>query len=167
MPVSDQGVFHHRYAIIPRTLIFLTRGEKILLIKGAPTKRLWANKYNGIGGHIEQGEDVLSAARRELAEETGLKSMDLRLCGTITVDTGENPGIGIYIFIGESATEELISSPEGVLAWISTETIQDYPLVEDLYILIPKILAMKKEDPPISGIYAYNDADELVIHFTE
>ena len=39
--------------LIPRVLIFLTRGESILLLKGATTKRLWADKYNGIGGHAD------------------------------------------------------------------------------------------------------------------
>jgi 8-oxo-dGTP diphosphatase len=50
--------------IIPRVAVFLRRNDSYLLLKGAPTKRLWANKYNGLGGHIERGEDVLSAAKQ-------------------------------------------------------------------------------------------------------
>ncbi len=73
MPASDQGVHNDRYQVIPRSLIFVRRGEQVLLLKGAAHKRLWANLYNGIGGHIERGEDALSAARRELAEESGLQ----------------------------------------------------------------------------------------------
>jgi 8-oxo-dGTP diphosphatase len=49
MPQSDQGVTKDRYTVIPRTAIFLRRGDSYLLLKGAPTKRLWANQYNGLG----------------------------------------------------------------------------------------------------------------------
>jgi len=40
MPKSEQGISAGRYMIIPRTLIFITRGDSVLLIKGAPDKRL-------------------------------------------------------------------------------------------------------------------------------
>ena len=85
MSASDQGVTSDRYSLIPRVLIFIARGREVLLIKGSPEKRLWADLYNGIGGHVEQGEDILSAAYRELKEETGLQGIPLVLSGIINV----------------------------------------------------------------------------------
>ncbi len=165
MPKSDQGVSHDRYQLIPRTLIFLTRGESVLLLKGAPHKRLWANRYNGVGGHIERGEDIYSAARRELMEETGLIPDDLYLAGTVTVDTGENPGIGLYVLIGSSAQGQARPSEEGEPEWVPFNEILSKPLVDDLPVILPRLLQQKPSDPPFSARYYYDEEDNLVIEF--
>jgi 8-oxo-dGTP diphosphatase len=164
MPVLDQGVTLDRYMLIPRVLIFIRRGEKVLLIRGAPTKRIWADKYNGVGGHVEQGEDVLSAARRELLEETGFTA-DLWLCGTVVVETGKNPGIGIFVFSGDSPQGEQRESPEGSLEWIPFEKVYDLPVVEDLPVLLNRIQKMQRGDTPFSAHSQYID-DQLKMVFT-
>src|SRR5512133_2875115 len=138
MPKAEQGVNQDRYMLIPRTLSFVFHEGNVLLIKGAPHKRLWANKYNGVGGHIERGEDVLTAARRELREETGLDIPSLALSGMVTVDTGESIGIGIFVFCGEYPGGDIIPSPEGELNWIPLDQLEQYPLVEDIPVLIRK-----------------------------
>ena len=167
MPVSDQGHTTNRYTLVPRTLIFLTSEDRILLLKGAPYKRLWANQYNGIGGHVERGEDLLSAAKRELQEETGLKLADLWLCGTITIDTRENPGILIFVYRGVYQLGELRDSQEGVLEWIPMDKVFALPLVEDLYQLLPKVLKTEKDSNLFSALYTYDDQDQLQIRFRD
>ena len=165
MPQSDQGVTKDRYTIIPRTAIFLRRGDSYLLLKGAPTKRLWANKYNGLGGHVERGENILSAAKRELFEETGL-SAEMWLCGTLIVDAGEM-GIGLYIFSGECLVGEPISSEEGTAEWIKYEAINQLPVVEDLPVLLSKIHTMRRGDPPFSARSFFNEDRGLVVEIAE
>jgi 8-oxo-dGTP diphosphatase len=165
MQKQDQGLSSDRYHIIPRTLIFVTDQNKVLLIKGAPTKRIWANRYNGIGGHIEKGENIRHAAQLELLEETGLTVESLKLCATIMIDAGEQSGIGIFVFRSQNASGDLKKSEEGELSWIPLDQLSAYPLVEDLTALIPAVLELPPDAEPLAIHYTFDEQYQLVMHF--
>ncbi len=165
MPKSDQGITKDRYMLIPRTAIFVRRGDEYLLIKGALTKRLWAGKYNAIGGHVERGENILFSAQRELLEETGLLA-DLWVCGTVIVDAGET-GICLFVLCGENAQGEIKASEEGSVEWVEKDAVPRLPVVEDLPVLIGRIHSMQRGDPPFSARSFYDENDKLSVVFSK
>jgi 8-oxo-dGTP diphosphatase len=167
MPISDQGVTLDRYMFVPRTLIFLTKGDQLLLLKGAETKRLWAGLFNGIGGHVEPGEDIYSAAQREIFEETGLNPLALYLCGVFTVDTQTNPGVCVFIFTGECKESELKASQEGNLDWHPVSELVTLALVSDLHILLPKVLSYKPGMPVFFAHSRYDDLGNVSLEFNQ
>jgi len=152
-----------RYSLVPRVLCFVTSGEEVLLLKGAADKKLWAGKYNGLGGHVERGESVHAAARREILEEAGLAVTDLRLCGMITIDVGDGPGIGIFVFSATAASRAVTASAEGSLAWVPRGQVAEMDTVEDLPKLIPLVFSQPPGAPPFGGHYSYAPDGQLQI----
>ncbi|HEX2981277.1 MAG TPA: NUDIX domain-containing protein [Anaerolineaceae bacterium] len=165
MGKAEQGVTTDRYTMVPRTLVFLTRGDRVLLLKGASTKRIWPNRYNGVGGHIERGENVIASARREVLEETGLKPDDLWLTGVIAIDSGSQTGIMVFVFRGTSHHGETKASNEGQLEWIRLTDLPNLDLVEDVPQLLERVMTKEKGNVPFFARYSYNAADQLVMQF--
>ena len=167
MGVQAQGVSQERYALIPRVLVFpVDEKGHVLLLKGAINKKIWADLWNGPGGHLEAGEGVLEAAKRELLEETGLSSGKLIHCAQIVVDTGTKPGIIFFVFKAKQLSGELRSSDEGELAWFTQNQALKQNLVEDLYPLLPLVMRHRASENPFWGHYSYDKYDQLVMRFS-
>ncbi len=163
MPVSDQGLTSPRYSVIPRTAIVLRRGDASLLLKGSMTRRAWPGKYNCVGGHIEKNEAALSAARRELLEETGLEA-DIWLCGVVMVDAGE-VGVCLFVFSGQGNNDPPRASREGAAEWISDQRLGELPVVEDVPVLLARIRQMKPTDSPFFARSHYDENGRISIEF--
>jgi 8-oxo-dGTP diphosphatase len=167
MSLEGQRLQPERYTVVPRTLCFLLHKDQILLLKLAQDRGPWGGKYNGVGGHIERGENPFSAARREILEETEANPTSLELCGVVIIDTKTTPGISLYVYIGELED----SSPpnpmeEGTLHWVDLSDVYDLPLVEDLPFLLPRALEAKRNKKTFSANYTYDPNGVLTIQFS-
>lgn len=165
MSADEQKITENRYQVIPRTLIFVSRGaDEWLLLKGAPDKKRFPGHYNGLGGHVERGESVRAAARRELEEETGLQA-DLRLVGTVLVDVTPQTGVLLFVLRGTATGGELRPSREGTAEWLSWESLADLPVVPDLPILLGRVRTMQPDEAPFSARSFYNAEGRLQLVF--
>jgi len=137
-----------RHLATPRTLVFLRRARRVLLLEGGPAK-WFAGKLNGVGGSVEAGEDVMSAALRECGEETGLRPARLDLAAVIHV-TAE-PTVLLFVFVGDAPDCDVRACDEGKLAWIDEDDLPaaSARLVPDLVDLLPRLLARRAGDPPL------------------
>ncbi len=120
---------------------FLHCGDQFLFIhrtkKGNVTD---AGRLNGIGGKLEQGEDFLSAALREVTEETGFTiGHDQTQLKAIVNMTGGYPEDWVMCFF--SMTVPTLTVPkgmendEGQLIWLPKNEVlaSPYRLVSDLH----------------------------------
>ena len=169
MGANEQGAnaTENRWLTIPRTLCFVRNGDDILLMKRAAHKRIFPNRYNGVGGHIERVEDPLTSARREIQEETGLDVRDLDLRAVYNIDAGEVTGIMLFVFIAFSDSRDVIANSEGTLHWIALNEVYAFDLVEDLPLILPHILAMKSGDAPTFVHVSYDADDVIQMRFAE
>lgn len=157
-----------RYMAYPRTLTFLLNGEDILLIQRSPDAHLFPGMFNGVGGHIEQGENVLSAAQREVHEETGLDVPNLVLRCLLHVEEGaDRPGVLVFVFVGHVQQRDVIESSEGTLHWVPLERIKKLNLMPDLPPILSRILAAPTSTSPIFAHSSISpDGKNWEIHFT-
>ena len=167
MSLDGQRLDLDRYAVIPRTISFILRQSEILLIKLPQDHPGWAGRYNGVGGHVEIGEDPLSTARREVLEETGLAVSGQILVGVVTVDTGHSPGIGLFVFAGKSIEGNLEASSEGTPAWLPLDDLAAFQLVNDMEFLIPQALKAYSEGTVFFAAYTYDSQGALRIALAE
>jgi 8-oxo-dGTP diphosphatase len=149
-----------RYLTAPRTLCFVLHGDDVLLIRRARHKRLFPGKVNGVGGHVEAGEDVAASAAREIHEETGLAVDDLWLAGVVHVDgrlgqadalpDGSMPGVMVLVFTALAISRDVRASDEGELIWVPLSQVHGLDWVDGDPKLLLAALEARRTGQPFS-----------------
>ena len=126
------------------TVALVRSGSRVLLLRHPPQSDRFAGRWNGIGGHVEAGEGLRAAARRELREESGLDVRSLRLRGVVHETGLRGHAYVVFFFVGEVASPELAPAAGVELAWHELASVRDLPLVDDLHELLDILLANRE-----------------------
>jgi 8-oxo-dGTP diphosphatase len=136
--VVEPGAVRHSARLA--TVAFARSGSRVLLMRHPATSDRFAGRWNGIGGHVEAGEGLRAAARRELREEAGLDVPGLRLRAVVHETGLHGHAYVVIFFVGEVTETRLSPAPGLELAWHERARILELPLVDDLHELLPVLL---------------------------
>jgi 8-oxo-dGTP diphosphatase len=157
-------VIRKRYKLVPRTLVFIEWENRILTLSKTKTNSFGFGKINGVGGHIEKGEEPFEAALREIQEEAGIQVRNLELVSILFIDINDTPGIEVFVFKAKYESGDLKDSEEGHLEWMTREEIRNNEKkVKDMPMLIDMIDNHLANTPPSMVKYIYDKHGELRI----
>ncbi|AXI83063.1 8-oxo-dGTP diphosphatase [Xylella taiwanensis] len=132
------------------------RCRVLMIHRNARSGDLHLGKYNGLGGKIEPGEDVLAGMRRELYEEAGIHCLSIRLRGTISWPGFSKQGddwFGFVFVIDSFEGEPKTHNAEGTLEWIERQRLLELPMWEGDAKFLPLVF---DDDPrPFHGVMPY------------
>ncbi|MFN4258133.1 MAG: NUDIX hydrolase [Gemmataceae bacterium] len=133
-------------------------GQVLLIHRNARPDDAHFGKYNGLGGKLEAGEDVVAGMKREVWEEAGIVCEELALRGTISwpgFGTQGEDWFGFIFRIDRWHGQPLASNSEGALAWIDIERILELPLWEGDRHFLP--LVFETAHRQFHGVMPYRD----------
>ena len=134
-----------RTRVVPVTLCFVRSRGKLLLIRTGAHKPIFAGLWNGLGGHVEPGEDIRAAVCREVQEEAGIE-LPNPILRAVLHETGL-AGHDRMVFVFTAELPRLLrprASDEGEVAWFDSETLDWHSLVPDLRELLPAVLTSER-----------------------
>lgn len=138
-------------------------GKQVLLIhRNARPEDAHFGKYNGLGGKLEAGEDIVSGMRREIREEAGIECASLELRGTISwpgFGKGGEDWFGFIFLIDAWTGAPTLDNPEGTLTWIEVAKMLELPMWEGDRHFVP--LVFDRAVAQFHGVMPYRDGKPI------
>jgi 8-oxo-dGTP diphosphatase len=138
------------------------RTQVLLMHRNKEPDDVHFGKYLSLGGHVEPHEDVLTCARREVFEESGLTTSDLILRGTV-LWTGFGSKRGDYLgFVFRADTFEGEShdgNEEGTLEWVPLSDLSSRPMWDSDHLWLPMVFDDVAR--PFFGVMPY-DGEQML-----
>jgi 8-oxo-dGTP diphosphatase len=143
--------------------VFSPDGRQVLLVhRNRRPEDGHFGKYNGLGGKLEPGEDVVACLRREIREEAGLECEKVILKGTISWPGFGKQGedwFGFIFRIDSWSGTPANQNSEGTLQWMAVERVLDLPLWEGDRFFLP--LVFEPSPRQFHGVMPYRDGHPI------
>lgn len=121
------------------TLCLIHTDTHILL--GRKKRGLGEGKWNGLGGKVEKGESVETAARREVLEEAGIYVLNIEKAGIMHFEFSGNPEIvEVHIFRAREFEGNPSESEEMEPKWFAFDEIPYGYMWQDDKFWVPLLL---------------------------
>jgi 8-oxo-dGTP diphosphatase len=127
-PTGDRSGFRETPERIDVALAIPVRAGWVLVGRRPPGVHL-AGSWEFPGGRIEPGEEPSDAARRELLEETGLRSDSLEPLVLVVHDYADRP-LRFHVFLAHDPVGMLRRRPGGEWIWKSPEELRELQMPE-------------------------------------
>lgn len=124
------------------TLCLICKGDKILL--GMKKRGFGEGRWNGFGGKVKDGEDIMDAAKREFEEEANVKLSDMRKRAVLEFyyeDSDET--METHLFTATEYEGDVLETEEMMPRWFSLDEIPFDNMWPDDRHWMPLLLAGK------------------------
>lgn len=113
--------------LIPTVECLVIRDGKVSLLKRSEHSKNFPNFWIPPGGHVDEGEDYLSAVIREVKEETGIKidAGEAKLKAVVIGNHLDRQEVYIvlYFLVHLRKNQKISHSEEGVCSWLPIDGV--------------------------------------------
>lgn len=145
--------------MIETTLCYIESGDQYLMLHRTKKKNdCNHDKWQGVGGHFEPGENAEQCALREIWEETGLTATEFRYRALVHFHSDQWDSEDMHLFTVTGFTGDIKICDEGDLEWVSKSRVMELAMWEGDRIF----LRLLEEDAPFFELTLKYQGDQLI-----
>lgn len=140
------------------TLCYLEKDDCYLMLHRVKKKNdVNHDKWIGVGGKFEPGEDALACVQREVLEETGLTLQAPVYRGVVDFFCDPWPAERMHLYTCTQFIGTMIDCSEGTLEWVPKQEVQNLPIWQGDRIFF----GLLAKDAPFFHLELYYEGDTL------
>ena len=126
-------------------IVLSNRRGKFLLLQNDHQDSIIRGYLNPPAGHLEIGETVTDAVKREVEEEMGVENLEeIEVRGFVNVFGFKELPVFMFVVSAKVPEDEIPTDHgEGTPVWVSLEKLNEYKVLED----VEKLILLSQETP--------------------